>query len=130
MLVTLNPQTECGIVVDGMFDNFNFRRIYMKTFLTLVLFSAASVAFAGETPTPAEPQSVVVNDCGCDSECSDCHIRRRGLFGRRGYVVVKHTVSKNCASTTREIIDGCCNTIRSRTVTRSSCPCNTCNCCK
>jgi hypothetical protein len=123
---------ECGIVVDGMFDNFNFRRIYMKTFLTLVLFSATTVAFGGETPTPAEPQSVVVKDagCNCSSTAEDTHIRRRGLFGRRGYVVVKHTVGDGTASTTREIIDGCCNTVRSRTVTRSSCKCCTCNCSK
>jgi hypothetical protein len=100
----------------------------MKTFLTLILFGAATVTFAGETPTPAEPQSVVVKDCGCDSECSDCRIRRRGLFGRRGYVVVKHTVGNGATSTTREIIDGCCNTIRSTTVTKTKCGSCDCSC--
>ena len=97
----------------------------MRIFVALILSAFAVSAFAGEAPTPAEPQSVVVAKESCDS-CSDCRIRRRGLFGRRGYVVVKHSVSDGCCSTTREIIDGCCNTVRSTTVTKRSC--NTCNC--
>jgi len=99
----------------------------MRIFVALILSAFAVSAFAGESPTPAEPQSVVVAKESCDS-CSDCRIRRRGLFGRRGYVVVKHSVSDGCCSTTREIIDGCCNTVRSTTVTKRSCnPCD-CNC--
>jgi len=101
----------------------------MRLFLALILSVASVSAFAGESPTPAEPQSVMVKeDC---SSCSDCRIRRRGLFGRRGYVVVKHSVSDGCCSTTREIIDGCCNTVRSTTVTKSrtvTCNNGKCNC--
>lgn len=99
----------------------------MRIFAALILSVFAVSAFAGETPTPAEPQSVVVVNESCDS-CSDCRIRRRGLFGRRGYVVVKHTVSNGSVSTTREVIDGCCNTVRSTTVTKTRC--NTCDCAK
>ena len=97
----------------------------MRIFVALILSAFAVSAFAGEAPTPAEPQSVVVAKESCDS-CSDCRIRRRGLFGRRGYVVVKHSVSDGCVSTTREIIDGCCNTVRSTTVTKTRC--NSCDC--
>ena len=99
----------------------------MRIFVALILSAFAVSAFAGESPTPAEPQSVVVASESCDS-CSDCRIRRRGLFGRRGYVVVKHTVADGSVSTTREIIDGCCNTVCSKTVTKTRC--NTCDCAK
>lgn len=99
----------------------------MRIFLTLLFLGISTVAFGGETPTPAAPveQSVVVENAA-DDVVTDTHIRRRGLF-RRGYVVVKHTVGKT-ASTTREVLDGCCNVLRSRTVTRG-CQDN-CSCAK
>ena len=98
----------------------------MKVLFGLILSVFAVSAFAGEEPTLAEPQSVVVKEsCCCDS--SDCRIRRKGLFGRRGYVVVRHTVSDGCCSTTREVVDRCCNTVRS--VTKTTCSCgSTCGC--
>lgn len=100
----------------------------MRVFVALILSVFAVSAFAGEAPSPAEPQSVVVTKESCDS-CSDCRIRSRGLCGRRGYVVVQHSVSSNgSVSKTREVLDGCCNTIRSTTVTRQSCDTGNCNC--
>jgi hypothetical protein len=94
----------------------------MRIFVALILSAFAVSAFAGEAPTPAEPQSVVVAKESYDS-CSDCYIRRRGLFGRRGYVVVQNTITDDSVSTTRQVIDGCCNTVRSTTVTKNKCNC-------
>ena len=98
----------------------------MKKILMLCCLAGFAVpSFAGE-PTPAEPQSVVVSTDGGDV-ATDTHIRRRGLL-RRGYVVVKHTVGATVASTTREVLDGCCKVVRSRTVTKSCA--GSCNCAK
>ena len=97
----------------------------MKIFLALVLCYFATVAYGGESkdaPTlAAEPQSVLVKTE--EASATDTHIRRRGLFGRR-YVVVTHTVTSGETSTTREVVNGCCNTVRSRTVTRTGSACN------
>jgi hypothetical protein len=99
----------------------------MKTFLALLLSTVCLGAFANENKdvtTNTEPQSVLVVESSVDENvCEDCNIRRRGLF-RRGYVVTKHTVSNDSVSTTREVLDGCCNFVRSRTVTKSKCSCN------
>lgn len=94
----------------------------MRVFLALILSIFTVTTFAAETPTPVE-QSVVVENAA-DDVVTDTHIRRRGLL-RRGYVVVTHTIG-NTASTTREVLDGCCNVLRSRTVTKQ-CQ-NNCNC--
>ena len=97
----------------------------MKSFVIAFSLVSSTLAFAVEskdTPTLAEPQSVVV--AAEETSATDTHIRRRGLFGRR-YIVVTHTVSSGETSTKREVVDGCCNTVRSRTVTRTG---STCNC--
>lgn len=94
----------------------------MKIVLVLILSMFTVTSFATETTTPVE-QSVVVENAA-DDVVTDTHIRRRGLL-RRGYVVVTHTVG-NTVSTTREVLDGCCNVLRSRTVTKQ-CQ-NNCNC--
>ncbi len=106
----------------------------MKEMFFTVAVCFSTMTFAGEptpAPAPADTTKSVLVDSQCDEVCSDCRIRRRGLIFRRGYVVVKHTVSSNSSSTTREVIDNCCNLVRSKTVTRSNCSCNcSCNCCK
>jgi len=126
----------------------------MKTFVLALVLLSASVCVAGQEPTPAAPAkdtSVLKDDCDCgsSSSCSDCSIRRRGLFGRRGYVINKVSVEGNTVTTSRQVIDGCCNTIRcttttdscdsccgrTRSVTRSwgrrgCCSCTSCDSCK
>ena len=95
----------------------------MKTLVSaLVLFSSA-VCYAGQEPTVAEPaadktESVVVKS-DCNSDCSDCKIRRRGLFGRRGYVIDQVSVQGNQVVSTRKVLDGCCNTVRTITTVDS-----------
>jgi hypothetical protein len=89
----------------------------MRIFLALILSTFSASVFSAESPTPAVPaeQSVLVEN-SAGNNVTDTHIRRRGLF-RRGYVVVTHTVG-NTVSTTREVLDDCCNVLRSRTVTK------------
>lgn len=99
----------------------------MKIFVALLLSTVCFSAFANENKevvTNTEPQSVLVVESANDSNvCENCNIRRRGLF-RRGYVITKHMVSNDSVSTTREVLDGCCNVVRSKTVTKSKCDCN------
>lgn len=82
---------------------------------TSVLTTEKAAAATQETATAT---AVVVSE-ECTS--SDCRVRRRVLG--RGYVVVKHSVSGNTATTTREVVDGCCNTVRVRAVTKTKCAC-------
>lgn len=102
----------------------------MKIFVALILSAFAITAFAGESPTAPETKSVVVSS-NCDS-CSSCDCRvRRGLFGRRYYIRSYDSCSDQNGSTyarTRTVTDGCCNVLRSRTVSKTVCNGDTCNC--
>lgn len=99
----------------------------MRIFVALLLSTVCFGAFANdnkEVTTNTEPQSVLVVESTNDpSVCENCNIRRRGLF-RKGYIVTKHTVSDESISTTREVLNGCCDVVRSKTVTKTKCDCN------
>ena len=88
---------------------------------TSVLVSEKA-APAAETKA-AEVKATVV---AVEEGCSDCRTRRRAF--NRGYVVVKRSVSGNSSTTSREVVDNCCNTVRSRTVTKTKCGCRDCKC--
>lgn len=111
--------TENGIVVVGIVDLVTTlidRRMMMR-FLAFVCFACLSaVALAGSERT------VVVTPDGC----SECNVRSRAF--NRGYVVTKKSVSTNSSTRTREVLDPCCNTVRSRTVTKVKCNCRDCSC--
>lgn len=107
----------------------------VKSFVLFGLFFVSGVVLGDEVksePSLEGTQSVLVGEAGAqapagvDQVCSDCKVRRRA-FGR-GYVVLKHEVSNNLSSTTREVLDSCCNRVRSRTVAKTKCDCNPCGC--
>lgn len=130
------------------FRYFMKRRIVMKFLTVVCLFCFSVAAFGNDTgkPTLAEPAgatSILVSDkapAAATAEApkqtatvvvaapasEDARVRRRA-FGR-GYVLVKHTVTDGSSSTTREVVDECCNVVRSRTVTKSKCDCRDCKC--
>jgi len=118
----------------------------MKFLIAVCLFCVSFAAF-GEDASLAGTTSVLVTSdksaqeaktvtaaVAASDECSssDCRVRRRALG--RGYVVVKHSVSGNTTTSTREVVDNCCNTVRAKTVTKTKCDCcrdckcNRCNC--
>ena len=113
----------------------------MKSLLLLIA-ALATVPAAASQEAPAAPvptlavsettKSVVVTSEAADDE-SITSVRRRGLFGRRGYVVLKHDFSCDGCTATREVVDRCGCTVRSvvtKTVTRccNCCNCTPCNC--
>jgi hypothetical protein len=87
----------------------------MRFFVFACLICFSAVALAGT-------ETVVV----AFEVCSECNVRSR-VFNR-GYVVTKKTVSADSSTRTREVLDSCCNTLRSRTVTKVKCDCVDCKC--
>lgn len=88
----------------------------MKFLVFACFVCLSTVVLAGSERT------VVVTPEGC----SECSVRPRAF--NRGYVVTKKSVSANSSTRTREVLDSCCNTLRSRTVTKVKCDCVDCKC--